>query len=215
MLGCTVAGAGAGTIILDNLAPIQSLSQFIIKKELTLLKLIQLLGDYLTADDEVLRALAVALLARVLQELAGSTDDYQFNGNDVKVLLKFMLAKLEEPKAIGEALIGINALISKKVEDEALFSEILTQSMEKYPETGNPASVRYHAFQLLNTLFDHCQDGRFDSEFIQLFIKVASNENDPRNLLLSFGFCFLLKRSGLDGGCYLGFRLDVFYRTDN
>ncbi|KAH3675608.1 hypothetical protein WICPIJ_009323 [Wickerhamomyces pijperi] len=172
---------------LDNLAPIQSLSQFIIKKELTLLKLIQLLGDYLTADDEVLRALAVALLARVLQELAGSTDDYQFNGNDVKVLLKFMLAKLEEPKAIGEALIGINALISKKVEDEALFSEILTQFKEKYPETGNPASVRYHAFQLLNTLFDHCQGGKFDSEFIQLFIKVASNEKDPRNLLLSFG----------------------------
>ncbi|KAH3672916.1 hypothetical protein WICMUC_004003 [Wickerhamomyces mucosus] len=160
-------------------APVIQLSKLILSRELSLLKLIQLLGDYITADDDELRGRSVACLSKTLNNL--SLEKFNFNANDLNVLAKFLLSKLDDVKSTSYALLGISSLVTDKLSQDTV-SFIIKELFEYKPES-HLAATRYQSFLLLEKLYPLVTD---QNQFIKLFIHIATNEKDPRNLLISF-----------------------------
>lgn len=154
-------------------------------KSFKLLDIIKALGDYLTADDDLLRPKALLCLAFTLQELKPSS----LTSSDIQVLNSFFTSKLDDIKCFKETLIGLTSLIEKDNYHPSLVKSILISFDENYDPKSFVASTRFFAFNLFNKLFDKFSKfilKNFNDLFIKNFINIATGEKDPRNLLLSF-----------------------------
>lgn len=59
---------------------------------------------------------------------------------------------------------------------------------------GNPQSVRYTVYQLIDALMTRARPAlkRMGKEFISGYCALAEGEKDPRNLMLSFGMVYVI-----------------------
>lgn len=153
-------------------------------KEIKLLDLVKALGDYLTADDDLLRPKATDCLSQTLAHLSKDT----LSRNDIQVLIGFYISKLDDVKSTKETLLGINHLILMEQFPQPNIKTILDTLHDQYQSNQHLASTRFLTFDILDNLIIAYpeQVKRFQKSFIKTFIHIASSEKDPKNLLKSF-----------------------------
>ncbi|CCH42497.1 MMS19 nucleotide excision repair protein [Wickerhamomyces ciferrii] len=153
-------------------------------KHLKLLDLVKSLGDYLTADDDLLRPKATMCLSQTLDQISPSG----LTKHDIQVLISFYLSKIDDLKSTKETLFGIDSLIVMNQFPPIHIKPILTILQDQYQSTQHLASTRFFTFDILNNLFDKFPHvvQKYSNQFIETFIHIASGEKDPKNLLISF-----------------------------
>lgn len=157
--------------------------------QLSLLGFIQLLGDKLTAEDDLMRGKAIFCLSETLAAL----DKLKLTKQDINVLLEFYLAKVDDRHSMMYVLQGLNNIILFKNFNPKINDNLVTllNKIIEYDATRHLAKVRYEAFNIVNSLFEGYKDiivgnDKYSELFVQSFINISSGEKDPRNLLLSF-----------------------------
>lgn len=167
------------------------LASLLRQKSLSLLQFIQVLGPIITSESVAARSHSVHCLAATLAALVGSAP---FSVQDVVVLLKFLLSKLEDEKLSAHILNALASLVQFKAfrpnANDSLVS-LLKDVATHYEPRKHLARVRFEAFNLLEAVFSKHHDEISTvpvnaDAFVEAFIHVASGEKDPRNLLLSF-----------------------------
>lgn len=152
--------------------------------QIKLLDLVKALGDYLTADDDLLRPKATMCLSQTLDQMPKTA----LTKHDIQVLIGFYISKLEDIKSTKESLIGLNTLIKMDQFPQVNIKVILTTLEDQYQSNQHLASTRFFTFDILENLFTFYQSTveKFSKQFINAFIHIASGEKDPKNLLKSF-----------------------------
>lgn len=153
-------------------------------KDIKLLDLVKALGDYLTADDDLLRPKATDCLSQTLAQLPKNS----LIRNDIQVLIGFYISKIDDIKSTKETLFGINHLILMDQFPQPNIKPILDTLHDQYQSNQHLASTRFFTFDILENLIVSYpqQIKKFEKSFIKTFIHIASSEKDPKNLLKSF-----------------------------
>ncbi|KAI8372565.1 Dos2-interacting transcription regulator of RNA-Pol-II-domain-containing protein [Choanephora cucurbitarum] len=149
-----------------------------------LLQLIQALGEYLTNDDEFVRAKATSLLSSTLADCQQEA----INESAVSVLVDFYCERLTDKTCVQHLLDGLLALIaySNFTGKNAVFvSKKICQHVhvQQFPQ-----STRHVAFRIFDSLiYRHANALRsINDEFIYGYTKIMDGEKDPRNLICAF-----------------------------
>lgn len=169
----------------EPLKAITAIVTLIGQDKMSLLDLVKNLGDFLTDEEESIRRRSLLLLSSTLGEL----DSKKLGPQDIKVLLAFYSSKLDDIVCTRDALLGIISLLKMDRLDKNDITIYLNQINEKYDPSEQLASARYLAFSSLNCMLDKYPEylsANLNDLFIDSFIKVTTNEKDPKNLMLSF-----------------------------
>ncbi|THH18072.1 hypothetical protein EW146_g2870 [Bondarzewia mesenterica] len=152
--------------------------------EIKLLHVVKALGDYLTSEEEELRAKGVEFLASVV----GQCPPDKFSRQAVKVLIQFFTSKLEDTETIIPALKGILNLtpLPSFISDDAI--EISRNLFARVKMQALVQVQRYVVFSIIDWLIARHRDAliSISDEFITGYAALADGEKDPRNLLLAF-----------------------------
>ncbi|ODV58397.1 ARM repeat-containing protein [Ascoidea rubescens DSM 1968] len=175
---------------------ISNLSNLLATKKLSLLFLVQNLGDYLTNEQDLIALKSINCLSSVLLTLS-SLNPSILSPSEINHLLKFFISKFEKINSFKFILISLNSLIKM---DNFNFSNtelILNNFNDNYNSKNFNASIRYQAFQILKLILDKYLQkiisiSRFNDLFVNSFISMVSGEKDPRNLILSFNISQLI-----------------------
>ncbi|GAA5803787.1 Dos2-interacting transcription regulator of RNA-Pol-II-domain-containing protein [Helicostylum pulchrum] len=149
-----------------------------------LLELIQELGEYLTNDDEFIRAKATGLLSNTLNDC----EQEVINESAVSVLVDFYCDRLTDKTCVQNLLDGLVALTTYKnfTGKNALF--VFKRIIENVQVQQFPQGTRNSAFKLFANLINrHATTLRsINNEFVYGFTQVLDGEKDPRNLMSAF-----------------------------
>ncbi|KAI0461512.1 hypothetical protein LJB42_000810 [Komagataella kurtzmanii] len=168
---------------LENDPPCEEIAKAVIEKRISLLQLIKTLGSHLTDETPHIRSTAVGCLSNTLAKIE------RLNRADIEVIAKFYIGKLDDNDVMSNTLVGLRALTSLKNFNPALLESVLTSVQEKYEPASFLAATRYQSFLLLETIYQKHLDfilANHNDLFVKVFIRISTNEKDPRNLLISF-----------------------------
>lgn len=149
-----------------------------------LLLLIQELGEYLTNDDEFIRAKATGLLSNTLTECQQEA----INESAVSVLVGFYCDRLSDKTCVQNLLEGLVALTTfdNFSGKNALFVSMrLTEDVQvqQYPQGARNLAFKVFA----NLINKHATALKsINNEFVYGFTQVLDGEKDPRNLMAAF-----------------------------
>lgn len=156
-------------------------------KEIKLVDLIKSVGHLITSEDDKARAKSLSLISKVLAELPQD----QLTSNETSLLYTFFQEKLTDYLTLKETLSSLNALTKMQTStvDENMKCLILLE--EHYDSTKIVAATRFLAFSFLDNISTKYINEINTTEnksslLIKAFIKIATGEKDPRNLLISF-----------------------------
>ncbi|RDB23653.1 MMS19 nucleotide excision repair [Hypsizygus marmoreus] len=151
---------------------------------IALIDIVKALGEYLTSEDDEIRAKGVDFLSSVLARSPVAN----FNRSSVHVLTNFYCSKLDDTETIIPALKGLNTLtrlptcssIDATTIIQALFRHVKMKALVH--------SVRFTVFSIIDTLMAQNRDAlkALGKTFIAGYLSLAEGEKDPRNLLLAF-----------------------------
>ncbi|KAL9549495.1 hypothetical protein MBANPS3_005181 [Mucor bainieri] len=147
-----------------------------------LLLLIQSLGEYLTHEDDSIRAKATSLLSYTLEH----AEQDRLNEAAVSVLVNFYCSRLSDPASVPNLMSGLVALTSKFDGFNAACTSTVISSLGNDIQVQSFAHItRNAAFKIFENLLDkHIQHVKsITNEFIAVFIQSITNEKDPRNLM--------------------------------
>ncbi|KAI8388489.1 RNAPII transcription regulator C-terminal-domain-containing protein [Radiomyces spectabilis] len=149
-----------------------------------LLLLIQQLGEYLTSDDDFVRAKATGLLSTTLRECEHTS----INGSAVSVLVDFYCNRLTEKTCVPYLLDGLLALTDFDNFSDVNAVTVAKRLFERVEVQRFPQGTRNSAFQLFENLLSKKLAAlrSINDEFIYGFTQAMDGEKDPRNLLCAF-----------------------------
>lgn len=112
----------------------------------------------------------------------------------VSVLVEFLSEKYSDGSSVREISEGLNALIRMKNFSSLSIKPILNSIDSNIEMSQHPQSVRFLIFQIFQNLLNKSLNylKTINNLFISIFIKIATNEKDPRNLIISFNINFLI-----------------------
>lgn len=166
----------------------QAVVQLLVGKKCTFLDLIRALQLYITNNSTNVRSRAFLLLERVMQDLPAGL----LYATDVKVLVSFLLAKLDDEQAILKHVFGcLKSLVSMTQYEPS--DDICQTFIEKYQPRNYPAVIRVLPLDL--ALAMGAKDVNQFPSFIPFFLKISQNEKDPNNLLKVFQIVQLITSS--------------------
>lgn len=156
-----------------------------------LLNVVLKLQDNMISEDDLIRKQALECLNSIISHLDHDT----LVMNDIKTILSFYQTKLHDFACVKETLCGIDILVKMKEFSLDQIVSILNMLKFNYLPEDYLASTRYYSFSILNNLFERfrdfiLEDDSINNLFIEVFVKVATGEKDPRNLLISFELNF-------------------------
>ncbi|KAI8977927.1 Dos2-interacting transcription regulator of RNA-Pol-II-domain-containing protein [Pilobolus umbonatus] len=149
-----------------------------------LLQLIQILGQYLTSEDEFVRTKATGLLSKTLNECQHEA----INNKAVSVLVDFYSDRLSDKACVHsllEGLVGLTSYTQFTGINAVTLSKKLFESTEVHQY---PHGTRYLVYQIFGQLINRHAAAlkSINNEFIYGFTKILDGEKDPRNLLEAF-----------------------------
>ncbi|KAJ5999961.1 hypothetical protein N7481_000370 [Penicillium waksmanii] len=158
-----------------------SVAQDLESKKITLIEIVQQLGEYINDEDPILRGKAVSFLTSVIKSLPPK----YLSRQQIQVLTTFFCDRVED----GGAIAGLDTLqrSDRFTKDlaintaHALFSNF--QDLQSRSQ-----SQRFQVYQLLNELMLKHRKALRDMEEISLVgvVDVMTGEKDPRNLMVVF-----------------------------
>ncbi|KAJ5404228.1 hypothetical protein N7509_004099 [Penicillium cosmopolitanum] len=158
-----------------------SVAQDLESKKITLIEIVQQLGEYINDEDPILRGKAVSFLTSVIKSLPPK----YLSRQQIQVLTTFFCDRVED----GGAIAGLDTLqrLDRFTKDlaintaHALFSNF--QDLQSRSQ-----SQRFQVYQLLNELMLKHRKALRDMEEISLVgvVDIMTGEKDPRNLMVVF-----------------------------
>ncbi|KAG0182247.1 hypothetical protein DFQ29_005130 [Apophysomyces sp. BC1021] len=149
-----------------------------------LLRLIQSMGEYLTSEDDFIRAKATGLLSHTLQHCQHAS----INESAVSVLVDFYCERLTEKTSVPNLLNGLIALAEFENFNGRNAVTVAKRIFERIEVQRYPQLTRNVAYQLFEVLLArHAAVLRtINNEFVYGFIQVMDGEKDPRCLMAAF-----------------------------
>ncbi|OJA09726.1 hypothetical protein AZE42_08802 [Rhizopogon vesiculosus] len=168
--------------------------------QLTLLEIIKALGEFLTSEEDRLRAKGVEFLSSIL----GRCPHEKLNRQAVGVLTKFYCSRLEDLETIIPALKGLSYLVKfpnvqsadAKVILDVYVPQLRTSSLlsimprifANVKMRALVQSIRFYVFTIVESLLSTHRSTlkEMGSTFLSGYVNLAVGEKDPRNLMLAF-----------------------------
>ncbi|KAI7878974.1 hypothetical protein K492DRAFT_132041 [Lichtheimia hyalospora FSU 10163] len=149
-----------------------------------LLQLIQSMGEYLTNDDDHVRAKAIGLLSHTLH----NCNHDSINDAAVSVLVDFYCERLTDKTCIPNLLEGLIALTQADNFQGTNAVTTATRIFERVDVQRHPQATRNMVFRIFESLLDrHATALRaINNEFVYGFAQAMDGEKDPRNLMSAF-----------------------------
>ncbi|KAI9315826.1 RNAPII transcription regulator C-terminal-domain-containing protein [Dichotomocladium elegans] len=149
-----------------------------------LLQLIQSMGEYLTNDDDHIRAKAIGLLSHTLHKC----DHDSINDTAVSVLVDFYCERLTDKTCIPNLLDGLVALTEANHFRGTNAVTTATRIFERVDVQRHPQATRNMVFRIMENLLDRHTTAlkAINNEFVYGFTQVMDGEKDPRNLMAAF-----------------------------
>ncbi|RCH82785.1 hypothetical protein CU098_003519, partial [Rhizopus stolonifer] len=149
-----------------------------------LLQLIQTMGEYLTNDDEFVRAKATGLLSSTLTDCKQE----DINESAASVLVDFYCERLTDKTCVQNLLDGLVALTgySNFTDKNAVF--VSKRIFQHVPVQQFPQHTRNSAFKVFHQLIQRHVNAlkSINNEFVYGFTQILDGEKDPRNLMCAF-----------------------------
>ncbi|BAO41828.1 MMS19 nucleotide excision repair protein [Kluyveromyces marxianus] len=169
----------------DKLA--KKIANQVTNENVELLRIVLLLRDYLTSEDNTIRQNALCCLSSILAAVSPSV----LKNNDVTVIFDFYQSKMEDSGCMKETLQGINSLVLMECFYSSHVRKLLDILANDYQPTNFLAATRYFGFNIMDNILakfkaQMLENDELNDKFIETFIRVATGEKDPRNLLISF-----------------------------
>ncbi|XP_061184296.1 MMS19 nucleotide excision repair protein homolog [Saccostrea echinata] len=172
--------------LLDNSA-VETLSNGLQGKSISLLELIENIGEYLTNEDHQIRGRVIRLLCDVIAIIPNTL----LSPMEVKSLVTYLCERLQDHHSIQpQVLRGLLTLITRsgsKLPEgcaeticKGVFKEVQVQSLSQ--------TDRCTVFNIFTALLDKklTELQTMGNDFVFGFIQSMDTEKDPRNLLLAF-----------------------------
>ncbi|KAI7856980.1 Dos2-interacting transcription regulator of RNA-Pol-II-domain-containing protein [Circinella umbellata] len=149
-----------------------------------LLQLIQSMEEYLTSDDDHIRAKATGLLSHTLHKC----DQQSINEAAVSVLVDFYCDRLTDRTCVPNLLEGLVALTSSDNFTGPNAVTTATRIFERVEIQRFPQATRNTAFHIFENLMDKHLSAlkAINNEFVYGFTQAMDGEKDPRNLMAAF-----------------------------
>ncbi|KAH7881782.1 ARM repeat-containing protein [Phlebopus sp. FC_14] len=165
-------------------AEVDQVAQGISLSGVTLLDVVKALGEYLTSEDDGLRAKGVRFLSLVLERCPKD----KLNRQAVRVLATFYCSKLEDIETITPALQGLSHLVKFPLLSSSDISDIFSALFVHVKMKALVQSTRFFVYSIVDSLMSsHRADLKnMGDQFLAGYAALASGEKDPRNLLLAF-----------------------------
>ncbi|CAH6720934.1 DNA repair/transcription protein Met18p/MMS19 [[Candida] jaroonii] len=175
------------------------IANLISNDEISLLVLVQNLGDKLTSDDDIERSRSIHCLSSTLDNLPPN----KLSRQDVNVMVEFFLGKFDDKPSIRFILKSLSILISFNGFNPSLndnLTKILNKLVNDYDTSKHLAKIRYESFRVIESLLKNHQkkivsDKNYCTLLIKAFLHIATGEKDPRNLILSFEICETINKN--------------------
>ncbi|GLB41862.1 putative RNAPII transcription regulator C-terminal [Lyophyllum shimeji] len=151
---------------------------------IALLDVVKALGEYLTSEEDQLRAKGVELLSSVLSRLPTE----KLNRQSVRVLTTFYCGKLDDTETIIPALKGLNTLTTLPTCSSTEASSIMEALFTHVKMRALVHSVRFQVFSIIDNLIARHRAAlkAMGKTFVARYISLVEGEKDPRNLLVAF-----------------------------
>ncbi|CAN6632568.1 DNA repair/transcription protein Met18p/MMS19 [Trichomonascus vanleenenianus] len=163
---------------------IEALVKEIKDDNLKLIDVVQGLGEYLTKEESGPRVEATEMLTSVLGEMPGD----KMNKQQITVIATFLSDRLDDEECLKQVAGGILSVIKMRAFSvtniEMVLRAVKDVNMRKHSQ-----NVRYEVFCILAELlakFKGYIKSNLKDEFTKAYVEIATNEKDPRNLLVSF-----------------------------
>ncbi|KAI9256906.1 Dos2-interacting transcription regulator of RNA-Pol-II-domain-containing protein [Sporodiniella umbellata] len=149
-----------------------------------LLQLIQCLGEYLTSDDDFIRAKATGLLSHCLMDCQQEA----INESAVSVLVDFYCDRLSDKSCVQNLLNGLLALMGYEHFTSTNAVSSIKRIMERVEVQSYPQSTRNVVYRTIDQLMERYAGAlkSINNEFVFGFTQILDGEKDPRNLMLAF-----------------------------
>ncbi|KAF7730959.1 hypothetical protein EC973_001005 [Apophysomyces ossiformis] len=149
-----------------------------------LLRLIQSMGEYLTSEDEFIRAKATGLLSYTLQHCKHES----INESAVTVLVDFYCERLREKTSVSNLLNGLMALTEFENFNGKNAVTVAKRMFERVEVQRHPQLARNTAYRVFtNLVIRHDAVLKtINNEFVYGFTKAMDGEKDPRCLMSAF-----------------------------
>lgn len=175
------------------------IADLITSNDISLLVLIQNLGDKLTSDDDIERSKSIHCLCSTLENLPSN----KLSKQDVNVMVEFFLGKFDDKPSIRFILKSLSILASFNGFNPSLndnLTKILNKLVDDYDTSKHLAKIRYESFKIIESLLKNHQkkiisDKSYSTLLIKAFLHIATGEKDPRNLILSFEICETINKN--------------------
>ncbi|MCJ1288359.1 hypothetical protein MMC26_007714 [Xylographa opegraphella] len=150
-------------------------------QQLTLLAIVQSLGEYIVDEDAILRSRAVTFLSQVIKAL----DPTFLSRQQIHVLCQFLCERIED----GGALDGLAKLqeLERFTKDMAIM--VLRAMLERFQDLQiRLQPQRLQILEFLNGLMSKHRSAikSLHSESLVGIVDLVSGEKDPRNLMIVF-----------------------------
>ncbi|KAG6909334.1 hypothetical protein DXG01_000934 [Tephrocybe rancida] len=149
-----------------------------------LLDVVKALGEYLTSEEDELRAKGVDLLSSIL----GNTPAEKINRQSVRVLTTFYCSKLDDTETIIPALKGLSTLTALPSCSSSDATSIVQAVFVHVRMKAFVHAVRFQVFSIIDNLMARNRDAlkQLGKAFLSGYVTLAEGEKDPRNLLVAF-----------------------------
>ncbi|PGH26805.1 hypothetical protein AJ80_01571 [Polytolypa hystricis UAMH7299] len=150
-------------------------------KKITLIDVVQSLGEYITDEDATIRGKAVSYLTAVIKALPNRFLSRQ----QIYVLTSFYCDRIED----GGAIAGLDRLQSLERFNNEMAEMTVRTMFQHFQELRlRPQSQRYQILQLLHGLLSNHRQALRDmkDESLVGIVELVSGERDPRNLMVVF-----------------------------
>ncbi|KAK2741913.1 hypothetical protein FQN57_005472 [Myotisia sp. PD_48] len=150
-------------------------------KRITLVEIVQSLGEYINDDDTNIRGKAVSYLTAILKALP----DKFMSRQQLQVLVTFYCARIED----GGAIAGLRTLqLSERFTSEMtkdVFRALVLHALEFRKRTQ---SQRIQVLHLLNEMMAQHRSAlkSMEDESLAGIVELVRGERDPRNLMIVF-----------------------------
>ncbi|EXJ77879.1 hypothetical protein A1O3_09038 [Capronia epimyces CBS 606.96] len=165
----------------------RSTAQKLESRQVTLIEVVQSLGEYINNGDDKIRARAVSYLVSVISSLPPK----YLSRQQIQVLCHFLCDRIED----GGAIDGLSKLQSLDRFTNEMAQTVVRAIFEHFADlqTRNQAG-RYRVLQMLNELLDRHRKALRDmgDESLVGITELVSGEKDPRNLMLIFSMLRVL-----------------------
>ncbi|OAD79724.1 hypothetical protein PHYBLDRAFT_179221 [Phycomyces blakesleeanus NRRL 1555(-)] len=149
-----------------------------------LLRLIQSMGEYLTNEDDFVRAKATGLLSYTLRHCHQAS----ITAPAVSVLVDFYCERLSENTNVSNLMDGLVAL-TEFDKFSAANAVVVTKKLFEHVEVQRfPQVTRNTTFRVFENLLDRHVAAlkTINDEFVSGFTHAVDGEKDPRNLMCAF-----------------------------